>query len=152
MASAAPAAAFERAQQIAERQIAFAAHEEVDAGVGPFVLVRCEARVVASDHDPDVRLDLANQADELQRGAPLEGHHRKTDDLGIQVAHQPLDRALHRALNEDQIGNRHAMMPAHIAGDRRQRPVRHAHRQSGRVLERVRHGEQKNAHRSLATR
>ena len=41
------------------------------------------------------------------------------------------------------------MMPADVAGQRRQRAVRHAHRQRRRVLERVRHREQKNPHGSL---
>jgi hypothetical protein len=145
------AAALECLQQRPKRQLAFPADDEVDAAVGGLICVRRQARIVAPGHHGYRRLDGADETNQPERGSPLERHHRQADHVGILLAHQPFDRWNDRILNEDEIGGRDAVTPARVASERRQRPIRHAHRQRGRMLERVRHREEENPHRGEAS-
>jgi hypothetical protein len=47
---------------------------------------------------------------------------------------------------EDEIGNSYAVVLIHIAGQRGQGAIGHADRDRRHVLERIRHGEQKDVH------
>ena len=98
--------ALERAEQLAERQVAFAADDHVDAERRIRPRVRREARIVAADDDPDVGRERANERDDPARRAPLERHHREPDDVGLELADQPFDGRSDRGLREDQIGDR----------------------------------------------
>ncbi len=136
----------ERAQQRAKGQLPFTPDDEVDAAGGVVVGLWCEARIVAAGNDGDVRLDAPNQPREPQRRAALERHDRKTDDLRVVLAHQPFDGGHHAILDEDQVGDGDAVTGPHVARERSEGPVRHAHGERRRVLEGVRHGEEQYAH------
>ena len=109
--------------------------------------LRREARVVAADDDADVWLDRPDERDDSTRRAALKGHHRQPDQLGLEIAHQPLDRAAHRRLHEHQVGDRDAVMRVDIPGQRRQRAVGHPDRHRRGVLERIGHRQEQNPHR-----
>jgi hypothetical protein len=79
----------------------------------------------------------------------LECHHRKPDQFGINLADKPGDSLSHSALTQDKIGNGHSVILIQIACERSQSAIRHADRNSWHVLERIRHGEQKDVHRIL---
>ena len=144
-------APFECAQEIAERPLPLAADDEVDAQVGVGPGLRRQARVVATDRDAHARRDGTHQRDDPSRGAALERHDRQADDVGLEVAHQPFDRAANGCLHQHQVGDRDLVMGVHVAGQRREGAVRHADGERRRVLERVGHREQQDAHSCDAT-
>ena len=65
---------FQRAQQLAQRVLALAAHDEID-GVRRFVGVSRQARIVAADNNPDRGTQRAEQPGDRQRRAALKRHH-----------------------------------------------------------------------------
>ena len=109
---------------------------------------RREARIVAADDDAHAGRQRAHQRDDPPRRRPLKGHHRQADDVGLRVADEALDRRPDGGLREDEVGDRDLMVRIDVAGERAERAVRHAHRDRRRVLERVRHREQQEAHGS----
>jgi hypothetical protein len=143
------AAALEHPQQLAERLLAFAADDEVDFRAAGVRFGR-EARIVAADDDPRVRPQLADQPRQLQRRLPLKRHHRQADDVGLDLADEVGDGRTDRALHQNQIGDEHAMVRIDISSQRRQRAVRHANGDRRHVLERIRHREQQDVHRSAS--
>ena len=69
------------------------------------------------------------ERDDAQRRAALERHHRQPDDVGRRArgpAARPSGRT--RACDQHEVGDRDAVMRVDVAGERRQRAVRHAHR------------------------
>ena len=90
-------AAFERAQQLAKGHFALAADDEVDAVAVCHVGFGREAGIVAADDDANAGPQRAQQFDDPQRGLALEGHDREADDVGLDLAHQPLDGFAHRS-------------------------------------------------------
>jgi hypothetical protein len=96
-----------------------------------------------------VRNEATEQPDEPQGRAALERHDRKADDVRGVVADDLFDRLRNAVLHQDQVRDRDPVVPIDIAGERGERPVRHAHRQRRRVLERIRHREQQDAHGRL---
>jgi hypothetical protein len=134
------------AQQLAERGLPFPAHDRVDAGVRVGISVGGQARVVAADDDGDVGPPALDVRDQSERGAPLEGHDRQANDVRCVRADERFHRLKHAALCEDQICHRDSVMPVHVAGQRRQCPVRHPDDDRRHVLERVRHGEEEHVH------
>ena len=115
-------------------------------------LVRREAGIVAADDDPDVGSERAHEPDDPARGGPLEGHHREPDHVGLLLADEPFDGRANGRLREDQIGDRNVVMRIEIACERSERPIRHPHRYGRRVLERIRHREQQDAHQGSGIR
>ena len=145
-------AALQRAQQLAQRLLAFAPNNEVDDIDAWFIRVWREAGIVAAHDDADVRLERAQEPGDLERGHALEGHDREADDVGLELAHQPLDGPGDVRLRQNQVRNRDAMMGIDVAGQRGQGAVRHADRHRRHVLERVRHGKQQQVHREAPRR
>ena len=66
----------------------------------------------------------------IRRGVPLEGHHRQADHVGREPRTR-LDRLARRTLHEDQVGDGDAVVRIDVAGQRRERAVRHPHRHGG---------------------
>jgi hypothetical protein len=64
----------------------------------------------------------------------------------LQVANEPFDRLFDAALDEDEIRDRHRVPRIEVAGERRQRTVRHADGDRRHVLERIRHRQQQDVH------
>jgi len=140
--------ALQRAHQFPEGDVTLAAHDDVHTGGGVFVGLGREACVVTSHHDSCRRSQGANEGNDLARGPALEGHHREPDEIGLQGRDEPGDGVPHRALHQDQIGDRNRVVRIDVARERGERTVREAHRQGWRVLERVGHREQQNPHGS----
>ena len=138
-------APFEFPQQLAERVLPLAAHDELDV-LAPFVRVRREAGVVPADDDPRPRQAGAHELHEAQRGAALERHHREPDDVRPELLEEPFDRGPDARLHEDEVCDGHAVVRVHVAGERGERAARHPHREGGHVLEGVRHREQEHVH------
>jgi GAF domain-containing protein len=129
------ASAFERAKELAERLVAFAANDDVDAEFGRFVHLRCETRVVSANDDGRAGPERAHESDHAPGRVTLKRHHRQADHVGLMAFHQAADGGGHSVLDEDQVRNRDVVMRVDIAGQRGQRPVRHAHRKRRRMLE-----------------
>jgi hypothetical protein len=91
-------------------------------------------------------LDGADERDDPARGLALERHDRQADDVRPAIADKPAHGFRNGLLREDQVGDADVVVWIEVAGDRCQRPVRHAHRERRRVLERVGHGEKKDLH------
>ena len=87
-----------------------------------------------------------NQFGDLHRRRPLERHHRQTDDVRLELLQQARDRRSDAALDEDQVGDRHAVVPVDVAGERGERAVGNPDRHRRHVLERVRHRQQEDVH------
>ena len=139
----------QRAQQIAERQLAFAADDEVDArspaprtpparGSGR----SRRRRRVTPGLIARIRRTSAQRGRAAGTSSPT-GRRRR--DRGRASGARP--SAAPASWTRIEIGDRDAMVPVDIAGERRQRAVRHPHRQRRRVLERVRHREEQYSHR-----
>ncbi len=139
----------ERPYQLAERQVAFAADDEVHAKRRMRPRLRRERRIVATDDDLGVGIDRLDERDDPARGAALERHHRKADELRLQLVHQPRHGRLNRRLREDQIGDGDVVMRIDVSRQRRERTVRHADGERRCVLEGVRHREQQNLHEGI---
>ena len=86
---------------------------------------------------------------EAQRRRALKGHHRKADDVGGGFLDETPHGLGHVRLRENEIGDDDAMMRVDVAGERRQRAVRHADGDRRHVLERIRHAQQEHIHRVL---
>ena len=143
---------FERAQELAERDVALAAHDDVDAPRRVLVDVGGEAWIVAPHDDGDAGLSVAHERDDLPRRAALKRHDRQADDVGIDLAHQSLDGLAHPPGDENQVGNGDPVVRIDVPRQRGERPVRHPHRDVGGVLEGIGHREEKDVHRpSLRT-
>ena len=80
----------ERAQQLAQRVLAFAANEAIDRRAHRH---RRPAPGWDRSRRPrsGPRAKAPNQPRDLERGRALEGHHRQPHDVGLEFAHQPLD-------------------------------------------------------------
>jgi hypothetical protein len=139
-------AAFQRAQELAEGEVALAPDDEIDAGILGLVDVRRETRVVAADEDARLRPERAHELDHFERGLALERHDRQADHVRRQLGDEPCDGLRHRALHEHEIGHRHLVMRIRVPRERRQRAIRHPHRHGRRVLERIRHREEQDVH------
>jgi len=61
---------------------------------------------------------------------------------------EPVDSLAHAAMGEDQIGNGDAVVIIHISRKRAQSAIGHADGNRRHVLERIRHGEQKDVHKA----
>ena len=79
-------------QQLTKRDFSFAAHDEVDAKRGRGPRVRSQTRVVAADRDTHRWPEGSNQRDDPARRAALKRHCRDADQVGLDFAHQALDR------------------------------------------------------------
>ena len=143
---AAVAAALDRPQQLAEREVALAAHDEIDPERRILVRLGREARVVPADYDPRLGAERSNERDDLVRRLPLKRHHGKADDVGRFRGHKLADSLRHGMLDQHEVGDRDVVVRVHVAGERRQRPVRKPHCKGRRVLERVGHREEQNVH------
>jgi hypothetical protein len=139
-------ARLDRAQEVAEGDLAFAAHDEVGAVCRVCVLLGREARVISPDDDAHPGPKRAHEPDEAMRGAPLKGHHGEPHDVGCPLAHQALHGLPDLVLHEHEIGCGHAMMFVHVASERSERAVRHPDRERRHVLEGVRHREKQHVH------
>ncbi len=140
------AGAFEAAHQLTEGQLAFTAHDEVDARAIVHVGVRSEAGVVASHDNADAGTQRADQLHDTQRGLALEGHDRKADEFRLQFGDQALDSLADLVLNQNQVQTGHLVMGIDIPGERGKGAVRHTDRDGGHVLEGIRHCHQQNVH------
>ena len=140
------AASLERPHQLAEGQLALAAHDEVDRRRAVGVGLGGEARIVAADGDPHVGAERAQELDDAQRRLPLKGHDRQADQIGLVIADEPLEGRAHLALHEHEVGDGDAMMRIDVAGQRAEGAVRHADADRGHVLERVRHRHEEDVH------
>ena len=136
----------EGADQLAERDVPLASHDEVDLPVASFVDVRGEARIVPADDDGCRRGKRSDERGQLLRGAPLKRHDRQPDEIRLEIPDESLDRFADAAVDQNQIGYRHTMVRVDVARQRPQRPVRHPHRHRRGVLEGVGHREQQNVH------
>ena len=125
------------AHELAKRQLTLAAHEEIDVGLG--VGVRGQAGVVPADDHADPAPEAAEQLSDSKRGPSLEGHHRESHHVRLDVPNEALERLRHAALDEDQIGDRHPVVGIDVARERGQRPVGHPNGHRRHVLERVGH-------------
>ena len=86
---------------------------------------------------------------EAQRRRALKRHHRKADHVGGGFVDQAPHRLGDVRLRQNEIGDDHAMVRVDVAGERRQRTVRHADGDRRHVLERIRHAQQEHIHRVL---
>jgi hypothetical protein len=91
----------ERAQQLTERDLALAPHDEVDSAVRVLgVGLGSEARIIAADDDVPAGAPRADQIDDPFGRLALEGHYREPDDVGFVFGHEPLDSLSDPVLNE----------------------------------------------------
>ena len=142
-----PVPASMASQQLAERDLSLAAHDEVGRSGRPLdVGLRGQARVVPAHGDEGLRPQRAHEVDELLRGAALERHDREADQVGPLLPHEGLDRGAHAVLDQDQVGHRDAMARIHVAGEGREGAVGHADGEGRHVLERVRHRKEEHVH------
>ena len=86
---------------------------------------------------------------EAQRRRALKGHHRQADHVGRGIVDEAPHRLGDMRLHQNEIGDDHAMVGVDVAGERRQRAVRHADGDRRHVLERIRHAQQEHIHRVL---
>ena len=70
---------------------------------------------------------------------------------GCALAHQPLDGRRDAALDEHEVGDGDLVMRIDVAGERRERAVRHPDGDRRHVLERVRHRQQEHPHAAKLT-
>ena len=138
--------ALQRPHQLAEGQLPLAAHDEVHRRRRIGVRLGGQARVVAADRDPHARTEGPHQLDDAERRLPLEGHDRQADQRGLPFVDEALDGRPDLALHEDQVGDRDPVVGVDVAGQRAERPVRHADPDRRHVLERVRHRDEKDVH------
>ena len=138
----------ERAQQLAERDLALAAHDEVDAAVRVLgVGLGREARVVAADDDVRAAGAACGRG-AMTRCAVLRWKvmTESPTTSGCVFGHEPLDGLSDPVLNEDQVGGGDVVVGVDVPGEGCQCPVRHPDGDRRHVLERVRHREQQDVH------
>src|SRR2546427_2739631 len=99
----------ERPQQLAERLLAFAANDEIDLGER-VVRVGREARIVAAADDSRRGPDRAHEARDRHRRRALKGHHRQTDNVRLELAHEMRNGRADRRLDQDEIRDGHAVV------------------------------------------
>ena len=121
-------ATLEGADELAEGEVPFAAHDEVHPARRRRVDLRREAGVVAADHDRDAGSEHPDEIDDLERRPALEGHHREAYQGRLVIGHQSANRAGHVVLRQHEIGHRDVMVRIEVARKGRQGAVRHAHR------------------------
>ena len=96
-----PRCVFERAQQLTERDLALAPHDEVDTAVTVLsVRLGSEARIIAANDDAGTGASRADEIDDAFGRLALEGHDREPDDVGLVFGHEPLDGLPDPVLNE----------------------------------------------------
>ena len=138
-------AALQRAQQLTERLLAFAADQKIHV-VARLVRRWREARIVPASDNACRRPKVLDEPRDLEGGCPLKRHDRQADDIGLVLAHQPLDGGDDLGLDQDEVGDRDAMMRIEVAGQRRERAVGHPDHDRRHVLEGIRHREQEHIH------
>jgi hypothetical protein len=136
---------FDRTQKRVERLFALAADQEFDV-VTRLIRLRRQTRVVPARDDARAGAQAPDEARDVEGGGALERHDRHADDIRLQILDQPLHGCRDARSRQDEIGDRHVMVRVEIAGERRERTVRHADGDRRRVLERIRHREQKHVH------
>ena len=139
-------AALDGADEIAEGEVAFTAHDQVDAEPGIFEDLGRERRIVAADDDAHAGAEGADEPNHPQRRAALEGHDGEADEIGLMRGDQVRDGVADVRLRENQIRDRDVMVRIDVAGERGERAVRHPDGERRRVLERIRHRQQQNSH------
>ena len=139
-------AAFERAQQLAEGNLAFAADNVIDAASGFHIGFGREAGIVAAHDDVNAGPQRAHQLNDAQRRLALEGHDGQANHVRLDFAYQPLHRFAHRVLHQDQVGRCHSVVRIDISRQRTQCSIGHPHRDRRHVLEGVGHGKEKYIH------
>ena len=146
--STAAVAALERAQQLAERQLAFAADDEVDAERRVRPRLRRQARVVAADDDRGRRARATGSSAMMPARRARAGTSSPTGRRRRAACRAPAARpcAARDACTRMRSAIGDVVMRIDVAGERRERAVRHAHRDRRHVLERIRHREQQNPH------
>jgi len=140
-----------RAEQLAKRDVAFAADDSVDPEGRVEPLLRRQARIVPADDDSRFRSELSNKLDDAPCGDALERHDGQADDVRLVLTDETRDGLWNRRLDQDEIGDRDAVVRIDVARERRQGAVGHPDRERRRVLERVGHREQQDVHMPLKT-
>jgi len=130
---------FDRAQQFAEGDFSLAAHQIIDAHF--LVSLRREAGIVPAHYDLHSRPQGTDQLDDASRGATLKCHDGEPDNLRIELADKPGYSLANLALNQDQIGDGHAVLRINISRQRRERAIGHTDSNRWHVLERIGHGK-----------
>ena len=134
------------ADQLTKCHVALAANNRVHAECGIDPGFRRQARVIAADDDSDVRFERSDERNQPARRAALKRHDRQPDEIWSGPVHQHLDGPAHRRLRQHEVGDGDLMVRVEVAGERRQRSIRHSDGHHGRVLERVGHRQQQNSH------
>src|SRR5262244_3224460 len=82
----------ELAQQLTERDLALAPHDEVDLAVTLLgVSLGSEARIIAADDDARAGVPRANEINNPFGRLALEGHDREPDDVRLVFGDEPLN-------------------------------------------------------------
>jgi hypothetical protein len=90
----------EPTQQLTERDLPLAPHDEVDSAIRVLGIgLGSEARVVAAYDDARAGALLADEIDDPPGRLALEGHDRESDDVGLVFGHEPLDGLSDPVLN-----------------------------------------------------
>ncbi len=109
--------ALDRAEKLPERDLTLAPHDEIRAPRRAVdVSLGGQAGIVSAHGDQNSRLEGPEELDDPPGRPALEGHDREAHQVGIQVAHQALDRVAHAILDEDQIGHRDSVVRVHVPG------------------------------------
>ncbi len=134
-----PLPCFERADEQAEGDLAFAANEVVDGGFVVGVDVAGQAGVVAADDDGHAGLEGAEERHDREGGVALEGHDGEADDVRVDLVHEAAEGRFDGGLDQDEVGDGDGVVRVEVAGERGERAVGHADGADGHVFERVRH-------------
>src|SRR5262245_59366794 len=98
--AAAVTAALDRPQQLAERDVALTAHDEIDPERRILVRFGREARVAPADDDPRLGAERSNERDDLVRRLALKCHHGKADAVGRFRGHKLVDGLRYGVLDQ----------------------------------------------------
>src|SRR5262249_39776214 len=113
------------------------------------VVFEGEARVIAAGDDFCVRFERLDEVGDAACGTSLEGHDGHADDVGLVLLDQLRNGFAYFVLTEDEIGGGDVVVRVHIAGERSEGAIGHTDGDDRHVLERIRHGEEKDIHRFL---
>src|ERR1039458_3694970 len=105
-------AALDRAQQLAESNLAFAADNVIDAASLFHVGFGSEAGIITAHDDANTGAQRAHQVDHSERSLALKSHDGKANYIRLDFAHQPLNRFAHLVLNQDQVDGSHLVVRA----------------------------------------
>src|ERR1039458_10885292 len=94
-------AALDRAQQLAEGNLTFAADNVIDAAAVLHVGFGREAGIITSHDDANTGAQRAHQFDDAERSLALKSHDGKANYIRLDVAHQPLNRFAHLVRSEE---------------------------------------------------